>query len=201
MPAPPASASSATPRPPRQQQPLARLAGDDTAAEVASNVARGAAATLSSAARAAAERMLADLGLSPSCAFRLVSADGSASHCAGLDDAALGVDRLALVIDGAGERILRSGKPIADLRRRSLLKRLLFLFAGSPGKLFTKEEIVKRVWDVEYHPLRHDAALFTNVMRLRRLLGPGGQDLLRVGDGGYLLSPPADFLFIDKLAR
>jgi DNA-binding response OmpR family regulator len=73
---------------------------------------------------------------------------------------------------------------------------MLFLFAGAPGRLYSKEEIVQKIWSVEYHPLRHDAALFTNVMRLRRLLGPAGQDILRVAEGGYLLSAPRDFLFI-----
>ena len=63
----------------------------------------------------------------------------------------------------------------------------------------SEEEIVERIWGVEYHPLHHDAALFTNVMRLRRLLGPGGPDILRVGEGGYLLVPPHDFLFIERL--
>ena len=85
-------------------------------------------------------------------------------------------------------------------RRRSLLKRLLFLFAGAPNRSFSKEDIVQRVWGVDYHPLRHDAALFTNIMRLRRLLGEGGDEILRVGEAGYRLVPPADFLFVDKLS-
>ena len=101
--------------------------------------------------------------------------------------------------DGASESVLRAGKRVADLRRRTLLKRLLFLFAAAPGRLFTKEEIVERIWGVEYHPLHHDAALFTNVMRLRRLLGENGADLLRVAEGGYLLAPPRDFLFVERL--
>ena len=75
-----------------------------------------------------------------------------------------------------------------------------FLFASAPGKVFSKEAIVQAVWNVDYHPLRHDAALFTNIMRLRRLLGEGGDEILRVGEGGYRLVPPADFMFVDKLA-
>jgi DNA-binding response OmpR family regulator len=162
-------------------------------------VARAAAATLSSLAVAAGERMLSDLGLAPTCAFRLIGADGAAAYAAEIDGARLGLGARTLVIDGATEHILRDGKPVADLRRRTLLKRLLFLFAAAPGRTFSKEEIVERIWDVDYHPLRHDAALFTNVMRLRRLLGEGGQDILRVGEGGYSFAPPRDFLFVDKL--
>src|SRR5215470_14724747 len=182
---------------------LAREDGDlvraRTTATDALAVARAAAATLSSAATAAAERLLADLGLSSSCAYRLITADGSVSYAARMDAGRLGLERKELVIDGDAELVLRRGKRVADLRRRTLLKRLLFLFASAPGRLYSKEEIVERIWGVEYHPLHHDAALFTNVMRLRRLLGPGGPDILRVGEGGYLLVPPHDFLFIERL--
>jgi DNA-binding response OmpR family regulator len=109
---------------------------------------------------------------------------------------ALKLDKRSLVIDGAREQIFRSGASIADLRRRSLLKRLLFLFASAPGKVFSKEAIVQAVWNVEYHPLRHDAALFTNIMRIRRLLGEDGSEIIRVTEDGYRFVPPRDFLFV-----
>ena len=94
------------------------------------------------------------------------------------------------------EVIWRHGQELADLRRRSLLKRLLFLFAACPGKTFSKEEIVQSVWNVDYHPLRHDAALFTNIMRIRRLLGGDGADLIRVSEDGYKFCPGKDFVFV-----
>jgi hypothetical protein len=178
----------------------ARESGDLAGAEPLGAVRRSAAATLGPIAHAACDRLLSDLGLTPGRPFRLVGADGAAGYAAEVDAGSLKLDKRELVIDGGREVITRAGKTVADLRRRSLLKRLLFLFAGAPGKCFSKEEIVQRVWGVDYHPLRHDAALFTNIMRLRRLLGQGGEDILRVGDGGYRLVPPADFLFVDKLA-
>ena len=94
------------------------------------------------------------------------------------------------------ESIWRNGEELADLRRRSLLKRLLFLFAAAPGKNFSKEEIVHAVWNVEYHPLRHDSALFTNIMRIRRLLGEDGAEIIRVTDDGYRFVPPRDYVFV-----
>ena len=99
-------------------------------------------------------------------------------------------------VDGVREVIWRHGQELADLRRRSLLKRLLFLFAAAPGKVFSKEAIVQAVWNVEYHPLRHDAALFTNIMRIRRLLGEDGSEIIRVTEDGYRFVPPRDFLFV-----
>jgi DNA-binding response OmpR family regulator len=106
-----------------------------------------------------------------------------------------------LAVDGVRETVYRSGTTCADLRRRSLLKRLLFLFARSPGKCFSKEEIVETVWNVEYHPLRHDAALFTNIMRIRRLLGEDGAELIRVSEDGYRFVPPKDYIFVEPVAQ
>jgi hypothetical protein len=183
----------------RGAETLARLAGDAESGDMLAAVGRAAAATLGEHALAAADRLLADLGLAGGCAYRLTTADGNVSYASQMDSARLGLDRRDLVVDGAAESVMRAGKRVADLRRRTLLKRLLFLFAAAPGRLFTKEEIVERIWGVEYHPLHHDAALFTNVMRLRRLLGENGADLLRVAEGGYLLAPPRDFLFVERL--
>jgi DNA-binding response OmpR family regulator len=178
---------------------LARAAGDYALRETLSNVTRAATATLAPAAQTVVDRMLAELGLASGCAFRIVAADGASSYAPNAAPALATIERRDLAIDGVNDRVLRRGHAIADLRRRTLLKRLLFLFAGAPGRLYAKEDIVSRVWGVSYHPLRHDAALFTNVMRLRRLLGENGQDILRVGEGGYRFVPPPDFLFVEKL--
>ncbi|HEU5060165.1 MAG TPA: helix-turn-helix domain-containing protein, partial [Kofleriaceae bacterium] len=157
----------------------------------------GAAAGMSEAAREMAGRALADLGLISVRPFRLVGPDGQESRVADASPERLRIAERDLVVDGVRECIVRSGKPVADLRRRSLLKRLLFLFAARPGRIFSKEEIVQTVWSVEYHPLRHDAALFTNIMRIRRLLGRDGAELIRVSEEGYRFTPGKDFLFVE----
>jgi hypothetical protein len=163
-------------------------------------VQSGAAATMSEAAVEAAAQMLADLGLTATRPYRVVGAGGEESLVADASPDLLRLEGRELAVDGVRELIVRGGKQVADLRRRSLLKRLLFLFSASPGKIFSKEEIVEKVWEVEYHPLRHDAALFTNIMRIRRLLGKDGADLIRVSEDGYRFCPPKDFLFVEAVA-
>src|SRR5262249_56522892 len=64
---------------------LARLSQDPESAETMATVARAAAATLSPNATGAADRLLADLGLSPRCAYRLIGADGGVSYAAKMD--------------------------------------------------------------------------------------------------------------------
>jgi hypothetical protein len=157
------------------------------------------AATMTPAAIEAADRMLTDLGLATARPYRVVSASGSASYVAGANPEVLGMTDRNLAIDAVRDVVIRDGEQVADLRRRTLLKRLLFLFASAPGQLYSKEEIVQTVWKVEYHPLNRDAALFTNIMRVRRLLGDDGADLIRASEGGYRFIPPKDFLFVEAV--
>jgi hypothetical protein len=154
------------------------------------------AATMAPTAIEGAARLLTDLGLTAQRPFRVIDAEGVPSDVADANPEILRLPGRALAVDGVREVIWRHGAELADLRRRSLLKRLLFLFASAPGKVFSKEAIVQAVWNVEYHPLRHDAALFTNIMRIRRLLGEDGSEIIRVTEDGYRFVPPRDFLFV-----
>lgn len=183
------------------ERALAAIAGGEsrTGSRGAAEVT-GGAASLAEAAREAATRALADLGLISVRPFRVISADGTETRVADASPDRLRMADRDLVVDGVREVIVRSGRSVADLRRRSLLKRLLFLFAAQPGRIFSKEEIVQTVWAVEYHPLRHDAALFTNIMRIRRLLGRDGAELIRVGEDGYRFTPGKDFMFVEPVA-
>lgn len=154
------------------------------------------AATMAPTAIEGAARLLTDLGLTAQRPFRVIDAEGVPSDVSDANPEILRLPARALAVDGVREVIWRHGAELADLRRRSLLKRLLFLFASAPGKVFSKEAIVQAVWNVEYHPLRHDAALFTNIMRIRRLLGEDGSEIIRVTEDGYRFVPPRDFLFV-----
>jgi hypothetical protein len=168
------------------------IAGADVVADPSSP----SAATMSPPAIEAAARLLADLGLTAQRPFRVIDADGATSDVADANPEILRLSARSLAVDGVRETIWRQGQELADLRRRSLLKRLLFLFAAAPGKVFSKEDIVQTVWNVEYHPLRHDAALFTNIMRIRRLLGEDGAEIIRVTEDGYRFVPPRDYVFV-----
>ena len=169
-----------------------------TGADVDSGAARGAAAALTTQASDAAQRLLTDLGLTASRPFRVIDATGAISELADADPEVLRLPARTLAVDGVRESIWRRGTELADLRRRSLLKKLLFLFAAAPGRTFSKEDIVQSVWNVAYHPLRHDAALFTNIMRIRRLLGEDGAEIIRVTEDGYRFEPPSDFVFVQR---
>jgi hypothetical protein len=177
------------------EQALEIIALDGEAAPV--HLRSASAATASDEAIASAALVLADMGLTSARPFRCVDALGAESFVTSGSPELLGLYERSLAVDAVRQVIVRGGQDVADLRRRSLLKRLLFLFAARPNYVFSKDEIVEQVWEVEYHPLRHDAALFTNIMRIRRLLGEDGIELIQVSDEGYSLVPPKDFLYVE----
>ncbi len=177
-------------------QALEVIAGGESVPE---GIATARTATASEKSLQAAEALLGDLGFSAVRPYRCVNAAGVESYVASASPELLGMNQRSLAVDSVRQVIVRNGETVADLRRRSLLKRLLFLFSAGPTKIFSKEDIVEKVWEFEYHPLRHDAALFTNIMRIRRLLGDDGIDLIQVSEDGYALMPPKDFLFVEEV--
>jgi hypothetical protein len=124
--------------------------------------------------------------------YTLIGSDGVRRGAAEGDPRIADLPNRSFAIDDVREVVWRSGREI-QLRRRNLLRRFLLLFASSPGVVFSKEDVVRAVWGVEYHPLRNDPALFTSVMRVRRMLDDAEGDLLRCVEGGYRLVVPDDF--------
>src|SRR5690606_17862702 len=44
--------------------------------------------------------------------------------------------------------------------------------ASQPGKIFTKEELVDKIWRESYNPMIHDSKVYTSISRLRKLIEP-----------------------------
>ncbi|SHE36217.1 Transcriptional regulatory protein, C terminal [Ferrithrix thermotolerans DSM 19514] len=58
---------------------------------------------------------------------------------------------------------------------------LLCLLASHTGKIFTHEDLLKEVWGAEYFSETNYLRVYIN--RLRRKLGPYGEDLIRTKPG------------------
>lgn len=56
--------------------------------------------------------------------------------------------------------------------RRFVLLEILYLLASQPGKVFTKEELVDKIWRESYNPMIHDSKVYTSISRLRKLIEP-----------------------------
>jgi DNA-binding response OmpR family regulator len=87
-----------------------------------------------------------------------------------------------LVIDPVGH-VATLGGVALDLTRREL--DMLVLFGRHPGRTFTRDFLLDRVWGPDYEGL--DRAVDTAIVRLRRKLGDFGQRIEAVWGVGYRL--------------
>lgn len=71
-----------------------------------------------------------------------------------------------------------------DQLSRSLRSLLVELQKGT----MTKEDLIQRVWKYEYHPLRHDALIYSAMAKLRKVLGARSH-WIEASESGYQLRP------------
>jgi DNA-binding response OmpR family regulator len=65
---------------------------------------------------------------------------------------------------------------------------LLHLFVGNPGRAFSREFLLERVWETQFEG--YDRAVDTHITRLRRKLGPLGDCITTVWGVGYRFTRP-----------
>jgi DNA-binding response OmpR family regulator len=109
--------------------------------------------------------------------LRRVALDSAAAAPAGEPSA---IVHGPLVIDPVGH-VATLGGVALDLTRREL--DMLVLFGRHPGRTFTRDFLLDRVWGPDYEGL--DRAVDTAIVRLRRKLGDFGQRIEAVWGVGY----------------
>ncbi len=102
----------------------------------------------------------------------------------------------AVVLHTRQHRLIVDQRTVS-LARRHVLRKLLFTLAQHEDQVVDKETIVAAVWEVEYHPLRHDNALRVNVRRLRVLLEDTPLTIA-TEETGYRLVCPRSILWLPE---
>lgn len=77
-----------------------------------------------------------------------------------------------LVFDRERKRVIEEKMGEVHFERRFVLLEILYLLAREPGRIFTKEELVKEIWNESYNPIIHDSKVYTSISRLRKLMEP-----------------------------
>lgn len=104
-----------------------------------------------------------------------------------VDRAAAPASHPTIVIDARAHEARCGGARVA-LAKRPVVRRLIYeLAAGGPR---AKEALVAAVWNLGYHPLRHDNVLRVTVHQARALLAPLGLAIEFLPDAGYRLVVP-----------
>lgn len=86
----------------------------------------------------------------------------------------------SLCIDVASYMVSLDGAPV-DLTRKEF--DLLALLASHPGRAFSRDFLLERVWGYDYDGF--DRTVDSHIVRLRRKLGPLGEKIVTVWGVGY----------------
>lgn len=105
----------------------------------------------------------------------------------------------AIVLDGRSHE-LRVGPEVHALKRRAMLREILYVLSAQQGYVVSKQEVARHLWSGRYDPTVHDNRLWANIHRLRLFLAPTGLNI-EFADDGYRLVPPRDFVFVAPLHR
>ena len=77
-----------------------------------------------------------------------------------------------LVLDEKRNMVFERRKGSIDFRNQFILMDLLHLFLKSPGRVFSKEELVRKIWTEDYDPSVHDNKIYVTIKRLRKMIEP-----------------------------
>jgi tetratricopeptide (TPR) repeat protein len=77
-----------------------------------------------------------------------------------------------LVVDMKSHVVREKERGEIDFRNQFILLELIQLLAREPGKIYSKEDLVKRIWNQDYNPNVHDNKVYVTIKRLRKLVEP-----------------------------
>jgi len=77
-----------------------------------------------------------------------------------------------ITFDSITGTVNRKGVGSVSLQGQFVLREMLTLFLESPGKTFSKEELVEKIWKEKYSPPMHDNKIYVTLKRLRQALLP-----------------------------
>ncbi|HEY8280080.1 MAG TPA: hypothetical protein VIH99_10675, partial [Bdellovibrionota bacterium] len=71
--------------------------------------------------------------------------------------------RNRLLVDKERKVIIEPKIGEVHFERRFVLLEIFYLLAASPGKVFSKEDLVDKIWRESYNPMIHDSKVYTSI--------------------------------------
>lgn len=94
-----------------------------------------------------------------------------------------------LIFDSLNHAVVEKKLGKIDFKNQFILLDLLKLFVQNPGQVFSKENLVDRIWKQEYDPMVHDNKIYVTIKRLRKMIEPDYEKpkyIFRAKNGYYL---------------
>jgi tetratricopeptide (TPR) repeat protein len=94
-----------------------------------------------------------------------------------------------IIFDTNNPVIIDAERGQIDFKNQFVLMDLLKLFIENPGVVYSKESLVKEVWDQDYDPRVHDNKIYVTIKRLRKLIEP------QTGESKYIFRSREGYFF------
>ena len=94
-----------------------------------------------------------------------------------------------LIFDPSNNSVTERKKGKVNFKNQFILLDLLHLFMKNPGRVFSKEELVRKIWKQDYNPAVHDNKIYVTIKRLRKMIEPDYEKpryVFRAKNGYYL---------------
>ncbi len=94
-----------------------------------------------------------------------------------------------MVVNFNNKLIVEKQKGNVNFKNQFVLLDLLKLFVTQPGTIYSKEDLVTKVWKQDYDPLVHDNKIYVTIKRLRKMIEPNQekpQYIFRKKEGYYM---------------
>jgi tetratricopeptide (TPR) repeat protein len=112
------------------------------------------------------------------------------------------ISKMDLVFDSRSGILTERLKGEIRFEGQFILRDLLKLLLENPGRIFSKEDLVRLVWRDSYRPETHDNKIYVTIKRLRKLIEDEttGTEYIMRAKNGYLLNPKTRVLIEDNKA-
>lgn len=94
-----------------------------------------------------------------------------------------------IVFDESSKVLKERQKGKVSFNNQFILLDLLRLFIRNPGRVYSKETLVHKVWKQDYDPSVHDNKIYVTIKRLRKMIEPNYEKpkyIFRAKNGYYL---------------
>ena len=94
-----------------------------------------------------------------------------------------------LIFDGRTNSVVEKKLGRVNFKNQFVLLDMLRLFMKNPGQVYSKEDLIEKVWKEQYDPTDHDNKIYVTIKRLRKLVEPDldkPKYIFRVKNGYYM---------------
>lgn len=101
------------------------------------------------------------------------------------------LSRSQVVVDLKDRVLVLQDQSKIFFKNNNLPLEIIKLFVQNPSQIFSKKDLIEKIWQEGYDSEKHDNILYVNINRVKKMIAdtPGGQSFFLKNKFGYQLNP------------